>query len=350
MFNNFYKGKKVLITGHTGFKGSWLTIWLNMLGAKVIGYALDPKTKKDNFVLTHIAEEIKDYRGDIRDKEKVFDLFTKEKPEIVFHLAAQPLVIESYEKPVETYATNIMGTVNILEAIRQTQSVQAGVIITSDKCYENKELTRGYREDEPMGGFDPYSSSKGAAELVINAYRHSYFAEENTCNIASTRAGNVIGGGDWSENRIIPDSVRAFEENQPVFLRKPQATRPWQHVLEPLSGYLLLAEKLYNDKIYSQAWNFGPEEDSIQTVKELVTSFIKYYGKGQLEFDNKTYPHEANLLALDITKAKTKLKWQQVWDFENTVKYTAEWYRSYKQEKVREITLSQIQDYTRKWK
>jgi CDP-glucose 4,6-dehydratase len=349
--NSFYKNKKVLITGHTGFKGSWLSIWLNLLGAKVTGVALDSKTDRDLFILSGIGNKIKDYRQDIRDLNGLMEIFRQEKPEIVFHLAAQPLVLESYNNPVYTYETNIMGTINILESIRQTENVKAAIMVTSDKCYENHEIERGYTENDPMGGYDPYSSSKGAAELVIKSFRSSFFNEKNSCGIASVRAGNVIGGGDWSENRIIPDCVRSFEIDEKVFLRNPHATRPWQHVLEPLGGYLHLAEKLYNQpEKYAEAWNFGPKKSDQKSVLEIVKCFIKYYGSGVTEFDGAPKKHEAGLLALDISKAKKKIEWKPMLDFESSVRLTAEWYLNYKKEEVLDFTVDQISEYMRLWK
>jgi CDP-glucose 4,6-dehydratase len=346
---NFYKNKKVLITGHTGFKGSWLAIWLNHLGVDVVGISLDPKTERDLFVLSDLKNKIKDYREDIRNLDKLKEIFQKEQPEIVFHLAAQALVLDSYENPVSTYETNIMGTVNILEAIRQTNSVRAAVMVTSDKCYENKEWEWGYRENDPMGGFDPYSSSKGAAELVINAYRNSFFNTPDSCGIASARAGNVIGGGDWATNRIIPDSIRAFEKDEKVFLRNPEATRPWQHVLEPLGGYLLLAERVYEEpQKYSQAWNFGPGPDNQKSVKYLTESLIRDLGKGEFDFDKKNNPHEANLLALDISKALNKLKWKPILNFEQTIEFTANWYLNYRNADVSKLCIKQIEEYINK--
>jgi CDP-glucose 4,6-dehydratase len=351
LHNSFYKNKKVLVTGHTGFKGSWLSIWLDLLGAKVIGIALDPKTDHDLFLLSDIGNKIKDYRQDIRDLEGLIKIFKIEKPEIVFHLAAQPLVLESYNNPVDTYDTNIMGTINILESIRLTENVRSAIMVTSDKCYENLETDRGYIENDPMGGHDPYSSSKGAAEIVIKAYRNSFFNDYKSCGIATARAGNVIGGGDWSENRIIPDCVRSFEKNKKVLLRNPQATRPWQHALEPLRGYLHLAERLYNhpDK-YAEPWNFGPESSNQQTVLKIVKSFIEYYRSGEIEFDASQKKHEARLLALDISKAKKKLAWYPAMDFENSVRLTAEWYLNYKKENVLNFTTGQISEYMKLWK
>ena len=273
IFNNFYKGKRVLVTGHTGFKGSWLSIWLNELGAEVIGVAKDPYTERDNYVLSNISKKIKaDLRADIRDGKRMKEIFHQYQPEIVFHLAAQPLVRLSYEIPVETYEINVMGTINIMEAIRSTDSVKVAIMITTDKCYENKEQIWGYREDEPMGGYDPYSSSKGATEIAIASWRRSYFNSEDYgkkhhVSIASVRAGNVIGGGDWALDRIVPDCIKAIETGKSIEIRSPQSIRPWQHVLEPLSGYMLLALKMWNEPTkYNEGWNFGPTPESIRDV------------------------------------------------------------------------------------
>lgn len=289
IYDNFYKGKRVLITGHTGFKGSWLSIWLHELGAEIVGVAQKPFSERDNFVLTSIGKKIKaDVRGDIRDGELMKELFHQYQPEIVFHLAAQPLVRLSYNTPVETYQTNVMGTINILEAIRVTDSVKVGVMITSDKCYDNKEQVWGYRENEPMGGYDPYSSSKGAAEIAIASWRRSFFNPEQYArhgkSIASVRAGNVIGGGDWALDRIIPDCIKALEAGKPIEIRNPKAIRPWQHVLEPLSGYMLLAQKMWDEPtIYCDGWNFGPRAESISTVWEVASKVVENYGGGELK-------------------------------------------------------------------
>ena len=289
-FNNFYRNKRVLVTGHTGFKGSWLSIWLHELGADVVGVALEPFTERDNFVLSGIGNRIKaDIRADIRDGEKMKQIFAEYQPEIVFHLAAQPLVRLSYDIPVETYETNVMGTINIMEAIRVTKSVNVGVMITTDKCYENKEQIWGYRENEPMGGYDPYSSSKGAAEIAISSWRRSFFnpadyGKKHHVSLASVRAGNVIGGGDWALDRIIPDCIKAIETDKPIAIRNKKAVRPWQHVLEPLSGYMLLAQKMWdNPTEYCEGWNFGPRAESISTVWEVASMLTANYGKGELK-------------------------------------------------------------------
>jgi CDP-glucose 4,6-dehydratase len=345
-----YKGKKVLVTGHTGFKGSWLSVWLHHLGAKVVGIALDPKTKDDNFVLSEIGNKIKDYRADIRDLSRVTDIINKENPEILFHLAAQPIVLDSYKNPVYTYETNIMGTVNLLEAFRKSESLKTGIFITTDKCYENIETDYSYKETDPMGGHDPYSSSKGAAELVISSYRRSFF-QDSEKKIASVRAGNVIGGGDWSSYRLMVDIFKSIQNNIKIEIRNPDATRPWQHVLEPLGGYLLLAAKMISEQKFDEAWNFGPKKENIVTVKELLEFTIKEYGKGEwLDISNKEKLHEANLLSLDISKARKRLNWNPVLDLDDTVKYTVEWYKAYKRENVLNLCVKQIEEYTDKWK
>ncbi len=352
IFDNFYKGKRVLVTGHTGFKGSWLSIWLHELGAEVVGVGLDPYSDKDNFVLSGIGDKIKaDIRADIRDGEKMKEIFEEYKPEIVFHLAAQPLVRLSYDIPVDTYQTNVMGTINVLEAIRATDSVKVGVMITTDKCYENKEQIWGYRENEPMGGYDPYSSSKGAAEIAISSWRRSFFNpeqyEKHGKSIASVRAGNVIGGGDWALDRIIPDCIRALEAGKQIDIRSPKAIRPWQHVLEPLSGYMLLAKKMWDSPTeYCEGWNFGPRGESISTVWEVASKVIENYGKGELrDLSDPNALHEAKLLMLDISKAKFKLGWEPRLNIDQTVALTTEWYKKYQDENVLDLCVSQINHY-----
>lgn len=335
-FDNFYKGKRVLVTGHTGFKGSWLSIWLHELGAEVIGIAKNPQTEKDNYVLSGIGKKIKaDIRADIRDGEKIKEIFSKFQPDIVFHLAAQPLVRLSYEIPVETYETNLMGTINIMEAIRITNSVKVGVLITTDKCYENKEQIWGYREDEPMGGYDPYSSSKGCCEIAISSWRRSFFNpntfEKHGKSIASVRAGNVIGGGDWALDRIIPDCIRALETNHPINIRSPHSIRPWQHVLEPLSGYMLLAQKMWNEPTkYCEGWNFGPRMESVTSVWDVASMIIKNYGYGELnDVSDPQALHEAKLLMLDITKAQIKLGWKPRMNITQCIELVTDWYKKY---------------------
>lgn len=352
MFEDFYKGKKVLITGHTGFKGSWLAIWLQSLGAEVVGVALDPVSERDNFVLSGIGSKIKaDLRGDICDAQMMKDVFVRHQPEIVFHLAAQPLVRLSYDIPVETYQTNVMGTINILEAIRATESVKVGVMITTDKCYENKEQIWGYREEEAMGGYDPYSSSKGAAEIAIASWRRSFFHpneyEKHGKSIASVRAGNVIGGGDWALDRIIPDCVRALEQDKSIEIRSPKAIRPWQHVLEPLSGYMLLAQKMWNEPTkYCEGWNFGPKLESVANVWDVATKLIQKYGKEELkDISDPNALHEANLLMLDISKAKFKLGWEPRMNLDECIAMVGDWYMRYRKENVYDLCLEQIDKF-----
>jgi len=330
-FNGIYRGKRVLVTGHTGFKGSWLSLWLNELGAEVTGYALDPYTDKDNVVVTGLCEKLNDIRGDIRDYDTLSSVFEEYQPEVVFHLAAQPLVRLSYEKPRETYETNVMGTVNILECIRRTDSVKAALVITSDKCYENIEKDYAYKETDPIGGYDPYSSSKGCTELVVSAYLRSYFNpnENPRLGLASARAGNVIGGGDWAKDRIVTDCINALMNEEPIKVRNPNAVRPWQHVLEPLSGYLLLGSKLIEQPSeYAGAWNFGPEPDEIYKVKDIVEQIISLWGSGEWEdISNKEELHEAHLLMLDIHKAKKKLGWTPKLNINQTLKLSVDWYK-----------------------
>ena len=353
IFDNFYIGKKVLVTGHTGFKGSWLSIWLHELGAEVVGVGLDPYSEKDNYVLSGIGKKLKaDIRADIRDGERMKQIFAEYQPEIVFHLAAQPLVRLSYEQPVETYQTNVMGTINIMEAIRATQSVKVGVMITTDKCYDNKEQLKGYVETDPFGGYDPYSSSKGACEIAIQSWRRSFFNPEDYgkkhhVSLASVRAGNVIGGGDWAKDRIIPDCIRALEAGKLIDIRSPKAVRPWEHVLEPLSGYMLLAQKMWEHPTeFCEGWNFGPETDSVSTVWEVATKLVQSFGKGELK--NVSDPdalHEANLLMLDITKAKTRLGWKPRLDALQTIDLVADWYKRYHKESVYNICVEEIEHF-----
>lgn len=355
IFDGFFRSKRVLVTGHTGFKGSWLSIWLHELGAEVVGVGLDPATERDNFVLSGIGGKIKaDIRADIRDGERMKEIFAEHHPEIVFHLAAQPLVRLSYEIPVDTYATNVMGTINVMEAIRATDSVKVGVMITTDKCYENKEQIWGYRENEPMGGYDPYSSSKGAAEIAIASWRRSFFNPdryaEHGKSIASVRAGNVIGGGDWALDRIIPDCIRALEAGKPIDIRSPKAIRPWQHVLEPLSGYMLLAKRMWESPTeYCDGWNFGPRAESISTVWEVASRVVEDYGSGSLrDLSDPDALHEAKLLMLDISKAKFRLGWEPRMNIDQTVALTVDWYRRYTTEPVYRLCTSQIQEYIKK--
>jgi len=380
IFDNFYRGKRVLITGHTGFKGSWLAIWLHELGAEVIGLALDPFSERDNYVLLGIQDKIIDLRGDIRDGQLVKDVFQKYQPEIVFHLAAQPLVRLSYDIPVETYEVNVMGSIHVMEAIRVTDSVKVAVMITTDKCYENREQIWGYRENEAMGGYDPYSSSKGAAEIAIASWRRSFFHPDKHAihgkSIASVRAGNVIGGGDWALDRIIPDCIKALEADTTIDIRSPKAIRPWQHVLEPLSGYMLLAQKMWNEPTkYCEGWNFGPDAESIASVWDVATKVVKNYFSTAItgtkediddELSTINYQlsthlcdlsvplqgvgvlHEAKLLMLDISKAKFQLGWEPRLNIDQTVELTVDWYTRYRTEEVYSICLDQIKQFTAK--
>lgn len=351
-FNNVYKGKKVLVTGHTGFKGSWLSIWLRELGAEVIGYSLEPYTEKDNFVLSHLSEKIVDIRGDIRDRKHLRKVFDKYQPEIVFHLAAQPLVRISYDIPVETYETNLMGTINILEEIRNCENTKIGIMITTDKCYENKEQIWGYRENEAFGGYDPYSSSKGVCEIAIQSWRNSFFNpkdyEKHGKSIASVRAGNVIGGGDWAKDRIVPDCIRALEEGKDIEIRSPRSIRPWEHVLEPLSGYLLLGQKMMENPInYCEGWNFGPNLDAIVNVWEVAEKIVKNYGKGNLkDISDPNALHEAKLLLLDITKSRFELGWKPTLTIDESIELTVEWYKRYINEDVYKLCIEQINKFS----
>ena len=345
-----YKGKKVLITGHTGFKGSWLSIWLHNLGADVVGISLDPKTNKDNFVLSKIGDKIRDYRANILELSKIEKIINIEKPEILFHLAAQPIVLDSYDNPVYTFEVNVMGTVNLLEAFRKSESLQTAVFITTDKCYENIEKDYSYKETDPMGGYDPYSASKGASELVISSYRRSFF-QDSEKKIASARAGNVIGGGDWAPFRIMVDIINAIQKEKIIEIRNPLATRPWQHVLEPLGGYLLLGAKMMREKKFDEAWNFGPEKENIVSVKELLNKTIVNYGKGEWnDVSDKEKLHEAKLLSLDITKAKTELDWYPSFSLDETIAYTVDWYKRYKKEDVFYLCIEQIENFTNIWR
>ena len=351
---NFYKNKKVLVTGHTGFKGSWLTICLKQLGAEVIGIALDPKSDRDLFLLAGLADKVKDYRQDIGNLDKIQEIIINEKPEIVFHLAAQALVLPGYENPVSTFQTNIMGTVNILEACRHTPSVKQIVIVTTDKVYENKESITGYKETDPLGGYDPYSASKAAAEIVTQSYRLSFTQSTNqpiNQSISTARAGNVIGGGDWSINRIVPDCIRSLEKNETIIVRNPEAIRPWQYVLEPLWGYLLLVMKMAGDpKKYSGSWNFGPEIHHMVGVKELVEALISNWGAGKWENSrNIGQLHETGILILDITKSKQNLGWQPVLEFEEAMAWTVEWYKNYSNGDVYNLCADQIDRYSEIW-
>jgi len=323
------KGKRVLVTGDTGFKGSWLSLWLNLLGAEVVGYALPPEYEKNHFTLLELDKIIDHVNGDIRDIEKMNRIFKEFQPEFIFHLAAQALVRRSYQEPKYTFDTNISGSVNILEMVRTTSSVQSLIYVTSDKCYRNNEWVWGYRENDVLGGHDPYSASKAAAEIVFSSYLDSFFSQQRQLGVSSVRAGNVIGGGDWSTDRIIPDSIKALEAGQPIILRNPGAKRPWQHVLEPLYGYMTLAIKQYREpQRYSGSWNFGPRIESIRTVEDLTNELILSWGEGTLKLESvNNAPHEAGLLNLNCDKANQILGWYPRWDFDKTVLKTVEWYK-----------------------
>ncbi len=350
--SRFWKGKKVFLTGHTGFKGSWLSLWLQQLGAEVTGYALQPPTNPSLFEVAGVTQGMNSVIGDIRDGAALGKAMREAAPDIVIHMAAQALVRHSYVDPVETYSTNVMGTVHVLEAVRKTRSVRAVVNVTSDKCYENREWVWGYRENEPMGGFDPYSNSKGCAELVTSAYRNSFFSPstyaEHRVAIASGRAGNVIGGGDWAADRLVPDIMRAVSAGRPVVIRNPHAIRPWQHVLEPLSGYLLLAQKLYEDGIaYAEGWNFGPGDDDARPVQWIVERLVQQWGEGaRWELDQGDHPHEAHYLKLDCSKARMRLDWHPRWQLGHALEMIAAWQRAWLTKKdMRRITLEQIDQY-----
>lgn len=346
----FWKGKKVFLTGHTGFKGGWLSLWLASMGAKVTGYALAPNTTPNLFDILAIDSLLeKSHISDIRDLSSLQKAMSEAKPDVIIHMAAQPLVRYSYANPVETYATNVMGTVHVLESTRTINSVRATIVVTTDKCYENKEWVWGYRENEPMGGYDPYSNSKGCAELVTSAYRQSYFSGPNSTNhVASARAGNVIGGGDWSEDRLIPDAIKAFEANKPLMIRNPLATRPWQHVLEPLSGYLILAKKLYEQgSDFASGWNFGPDDKDNRSVQEVINLLIASWGEsaGWVK-EGSEHPHEANLLKLDCSKVHSQLGWLPQWNLETATQKIVEWQKAYQAKKnMQEVSLAQINQY-----
>jgi CDP-glucose 4,6-dehydratase len=346
---DFWRNKRVFITGHTGFKGSWLCIWLQMLQAKVFGYALEPITKPSLFEQANLADGMFGTIGDINNFEFLLKTLLEAKPDIVIHMAAQPLVRHSYQEPIKTYATNVMGTVHLLEAIRSVDSVKAVVNVTTDKCYENKEWLWGYRENEPMGGQDPYSSSKGCSELITNAYRQSYY-QQNGVALASARAGNVIGGGDWSVDRLIPDIIRALDAKTPVLVRNPNAIRPWQHVLEPLSGYLLLAQRLFEESNkYSGAWNFGCNDNDVKPVQWIVEEMSNKWGtSSSWILDDNYNPHEATYLKLDISKAKTLLGWNPTWTIDTAIEKIINWNKLWGiGQHAAEICRQEIRDYTK---
>jgi len=346
---NFWRSKRVFLTGHTGFKGSWLSLWLQNLGTQVYGLALDPPTTPNLFEVAQVLDHMANHTiGDIRDLDAVQKAMQTAQPDIIIHMAAQPLVRLSYAEPVETYSTNVMGTVHVLEAARSIPSVKAILVVTTDKCYENKEWAWGYRENEPMGGQDPYSNSKGCAELVTSAYRNS-FLQSSGVAVASARAGNVIGGGDWAADRLVPDILRAFEANQPVTIRNPHAIRPWQHVLEPLSGYLTLAEHLYTQgTAFGEGWNFGPNDHDAQSVQLIVEHMVNSWGKGATwQQDGGVHPHEANSLKLDISKAKARLGWQPRWSLATALELITTWHKAYiEKTDMKKLCLEQIKQYS----
>jgi CDP-glucose 4,6-dehydratase len=342
----FWQGKRVFLTGHTGFKGGWLSLWLVSLGAEVRGYALHPPTSPSLFNEAKINSVIDSQIGDIRDQKKLYESMTTFNPDILIHMAAQPLVRYSYDEPIETYEVNVIGTAKVLEVARSCNNLKAIVNITTDKCYENDGRLQGYKENDAMGGYDPYSSSKGCAELVTSAYRRSFFQNQGV-SLASVRAGNVIGGGDWADDRLIPDILRAFEECKPVVIRNPKATRPWQHVLEPLSGYLILAQKMYYDQEkYAEGWNFGPNEQDVKPVNWILNKMIDRWPNSSWELDSNSSPHEANFLRLDISKSKSKLGWEPVWGLGYTLNKIIDWHLAWlDKEDVQALCLSEIDAY-----
>jgi CDP-glucose 4,6-dehydratase len=352
MSSSFWAGKHVFLTGHTGFKGSWLSLWLQSLGAEVTGYALKPPTSPNLFETANVEKGMHSIIGDIRDLDQLKKAMKEANPDILIHMAAQPLVRYSYSNPVETYATNVMGTVHVLEAARENKNIKAILNVTSDKCYNNKEIDHGYREDEPMGGFDPYSNSKGCAELVTFSYRNSFFNikkyKEHGVAIGTGRAGNVIGGGDWAEDRLVPDLFRAFIDTKPVVIRNPLAIRPWQHVVEPLRGYLTLTEKLYSEgPQFAEGFNFGPRDSDAKPVEYIANYLANLWQDGATWSHDKTeQPHEAHYLKLDINKAKNRLGWEPHLSLDEALRYTFDWYRAYeKKENMHEFTVKQIKDY-----
>jgi CDP-glucose 4,6-dehydratase len=349
MFNDAYKNKKVLVTGHTGFKGGWLSLWLSQLGAQVLGYSLEPNITPSFYNAVKLENQIQSVFGDIRDIRKLNDVIEKFKPEIIFHLAAQSLVRQSYFEPITTYETNVMGTLNMLEASRKCGSVKAFVNVTSDKCYENREADYCYRETDPMGGHDIYSSSKGCSEILTASYRRSFLQNNNSFALASARAGNVIGGGDWALDRLIPDCAKSISMNKIIIIRNPNSVRPWQFVLEPLSGYLILGKNLLEHRSkYSEGYNFGPNEHCHLKVIKVAEKFIEFWGKGDIIIEKSDNLHEANLLKLNISKAETDLGWKTVYTINQTIQETAEWYKCfYNNEQMFDFSLKQINEYTR---
>ena len=349
---SFWAGRRVLLTGHSGFKGSWLSLWLQKLGAEVMGFSLDTPTTPNRCQTARISQGIKEVWGDIRSLSELSAAMQAHQPEVVIHMAAQAMVRYSYDHPVETYAVNLMGTVHLLEAVRQCASVRSVVCVTTDKCYENKEWLWGYRENEPMGGFDPYSNSKGCAELAISSYRNSFFSaghyDRHRTAVASVRAGNVIGGGDWGADRLVPDLVKAFAEKRAPLIRNPLATRPWQHVIEPLCGYLMLAERLYEKGMrYAEGWNFGPDDAGTRPVQWIADNLASLWGEGaKWDLDKDAHPHEAMSLRLDCSKAHALLGWHQVWPLETSLAMIVDWYKAYRDGgDVRAVCLDQITAY-----
>jgi CDP-glucose 4,6-dehydratase len=344
----FWKDKTVLVTGHTGFKGAWLVLWLHALGAKVIGYALTPATTPNLFSLAEVEKDIQHIVGDVRDYTHLSTVSQKHQPEVIFHLAAQALVLPSYHDPAATYATNVMGTVNLLEAVRQLSGPRVVVNVTTDKCYENKEWDWAYREIDRLGGYDPYSSSKACSELVTSAYRRSFFQKDGAVLLASARAGNVIGGGDWSPHRLIPDVMRAYASQETLHIRYPHAIRPWQHVLEPLGGYLLLAQRLHTgNAAYQDAWNFGPDEQDVATVGVVVKNIAELLHHAvKIKVEDTLQLHEAKTLKLDCAKAKINLSWRPRWNLRQGILQTVKWYKAHAAgENMRSFTLNQIKDF-----
>jgi len=352
MNKQFWQGKRVFLTGHTGFKGSWLSLWLQQLGAEVTGYALEPPTNPSLFEVAKVEQGMCSIIGDVRDSANIKRAMSDARPDIVIHMAAQSLVRYSYSHPVETYSTNVMGLLHLFEAVRTTPGVKAVINVTSDKCYENKEWSRGYNENDSMGGYDPYSNSKGCSELITACYRNTYFNSEEYSEhgiaIASARAGNVIGGGDWAQDRLIPDMLRAISKGEPLQIRNPDATRPWQHVLEPLSGYLMLAEKLYtNGATYAEGWNFGPHETDAKPVKWVSEKLAQTWGQGATwSINGQPQPHEAMFLKLDCSKARSRLEWHPRWELSQALEKIVEWHKAHDQGKdMRQMTLTQINAY-----
>ncbi len=346
---NFWQGKNVLLTGHTGFKGSWLSLWLHLLGARVTGFSLEPPTHPSLFQEAKVGKILlNDFRGDIRDLNVFSKIIQQVNPEIVIHMAAQSLVRNSYADPVQTYATNVMGTVHLFEAIRKTPSVKVILNITSDKCYENNKSVRGHHEGSPLGGRDPYSSSKGCAELISSSYRHSYLQDADIA-MATARAGNVVGGGDWASDRIVPDAIRAFISEEPLLVRNPNAVRPWQHVLEPLAGYLQLCEQLAVDSTqFAEAWNFGASDGDAQTVSQLVNFIAQSWGeRAKWQHDEALHqPYEESYLKLDCSKARDKLGWKPRWSLQKAIEQSTAWYKAwYQGEDTFKLSLSQIETY-----